>query len=96
MTIPVNFDAKDAASPISKAEYSLDAGSWQYVEPVDGLSDSKEEHYSFTVPLPVSPDGKTDASAEHLISVRAYDRHDNMGTSKVIVPGSPAAKPEGK
>jgi hypothetical protein len=98
MTIPVNFDAKDAASPISKAEYSLDAGSWQYVEPVDGLSDSKEEHYSFTVPLPIGPDGKTDVAQEHLISVRAYDRHDNMGTAKVIVPasGSAAAKPEGK
>jgi len=98
LTIPVSFDAKDAASPVSKAEYSLDAGQWQYVEPVDGLSDSKDEHYSFTVPLPIRPDGKTDASQEHLISVRAYDRHDNMGVAKVVVPasGSPSSKPEGK
>jgi len=50
LTIPVSFDAKDAASPVTRAEYSLDAGQWQYVEPVDGLSDSKEERYSFTVP----------------------------------------------
>ena len=98
LTIPVSFDAKDAISPIGKAEYSLDAGQWQYVEPVDGLSDSKEEHYSFTVPLPIGPDGKVDAAQEHLISVRAYDRHDNMGTAKTIVPasGSAAAKQEGK
>jgi len=98
LTIPVSFEAKDATSPISHAEYSLDAGQWQYVEPVDGLSDSKEERYSFAVPLPIGPDGKVDATQEHLISVRAYDRHDNMGTAKVIVPasGSSAARPEGK
>jgi sugar lactone lactonase YvrE len=95
LKIPVSFDAKDAMSPIGHAEYSVDAGPWQYVEPVGALSDSKEEHYSFSVPLPVGPDGKTDGSTvesnvEHLISVRAYDRHENMATAKVIVPASNA------
>jgi hypothetical protein len=52
------------------------------------LSDAKLEHYAFSVPLPVGLDGKTDIEAEHLISVRAYDRHDNMAVAKVIVPGS--------
>jgi hypothetical protein len=91
--IPVSFDAKDAASPVSHAEYSLDAGAWQYIEPVGGLSDSKEEHYSFSVPLAAGPDGKTDGvGTEHLITVRAYDRHDNMATAKVVVaPGAGAA-----
>ena len=32
-------------SPIAHAEYSLDAGPWQYIEPVGRLSDSKREHY---------------------------------------------------
>jgi len=86
---PVTFDAKDATSPISHAEYSLDAGPWQFVAPVDGLSDSKEEHYSFLAPLPLSSDPAQDAGqqAEHLITVRAYDRHDNMATAKVLVSG---------
>jgi hypothetical protein len=88
LSIPVNFDAKDATSTISHAEYSVDAGPWQYIEPVGGLSDAKEEHYSVAVPLPVGADGKTDAEPEHLITVRAYDRHENMATAKVVVPGS--------
>jgi hypothetical protein len=81
-SIGVSFEAKDAASPISRAEYSLDAGPWQYVEPVGVLSDSKEEHYSFTVPMPRSVEN----DLEHLITVRAYDRHENMGTAKILLP----------
>src|SRR5208283_2655272 len=45
----VSFDAEDATSPIARAEYSLDAGPWQYVEPVGKISDSKAEHYSFRI-----------------------------------------------
>jgi hypothetical protein len=89
---PVSFDAKDAVSTVSHAEVSLDAGPWQYVEPVGGLSDAKEEHYSFLVPLTASSDGTpTTTEVEHLITVRAYDRHDNMATAKVLVPASAAA-----
>jgi hypothetical protein len=85
---PVSFDAKDAASAIGHAEYSLDAGTWQYIEPVGDLSDSKEEHYSVLVPLPAPADGGAEAGnePEHLITVRVYDRHDNMATAKVLAP----------
>jgi hypothetical protein len=87
--IPVSFDAKDAASPIGHAEYSLDAGPWQYIDPVGELSDAREEHYSVLVPLPAaSADGKPESGTEHLITVRAYDRHDNVATAKVLVPAS--------
>jgi hypothetical protein len=101
MSIALSFEARDAASPISKAEYSLDAGPWQYIEPVGGLSDSKEERYSVSVPLPggieVEPQGnpKTGVEIEHLITVRAYDRHENMATAKVVVPAS-GLKPQAK
>ncbi len=92
LSIPLSFEAVDAASPISHAEYSLDAGPWQYIEPVGALSDSKEEHYYVAVPLPAPLAGVADAGPEpeHLITVRAYDRHDNMATAKIIVP--PATK----
>ena len=97
---PVSFDARDAFSALSHAEYSLDAGPWQYIEPVGGLSDSKEEHYSFLVPLPANSESAPGAGAEveHLITVRAYDRHDNMGTAKVLVPpsGPASSKSEAK
>ena len=72
------FDADDLGSPISHAEYSLDAGPWQYIEPVGGLSDSKREHYEVHIPGSAF-DGK---AGQHLLTVRAYDRHDNVGLAK--------------
>jgi hypothetical protein len=76
----VTFDAEDAFSPIAHAEYSLDAGPWQFVDPVGELSDSKREHYDFYVPTkPLE-----DKPGEHLITVRVYDRHDNVGVAKSV------------
>jgi hypothetical protein len=93
--IHVTFRAVDSFSPISHAEYSIDAGAAQMVEPVGQISDSKSESYDFTLPLPkdeaqaASTAAKLPtqaaASEEHTIIVRAYDRFDNMGVSKVVV-----------
>jgi WD40 repeat protein len=47
----ITFHAADDGSPIKRAEYSIDAGDWQYVEPVGALSDAKSENYDFTVLL---------------------------------------------
>ncbi|MGP8175012.1 MAG: hypothetical protein ACLP7O_10755 [Terracidiphilus sp.] len=77
----VTFDAEDAFSPIAHAEYSLDAGPWQYIEPVGKLSDSRREHYELRISLD-APGGKL---VEHLIAVRVYDRHDNMGVAKTVI-----------
>ena len=46
-----SFVAADAISPIARAEYSLDSGRWQFLDPVGKLSDSLTEHYEFTIPL---------------------------------------------
>jgi len=83
----VTFDAEDAASPIGHAEYALDAGAWQYIDPVGKLSDSKREHYDFQIPAKAL-EGK---SGEHLITVRVYDRHDNIGVAKAVF-GSSATR----
>jgi hypothetical protein len=77
----VSFDADDAVSPIARAEYSLDAGPWQYIEPVGKLSDSRHEHYDLRIFLDVVA-GKT---SEHLVAVRVYDRHDNVGVAKMVI-----------
>lgn len=47
--IQVTFRSVDNFSPIKRAEYSLDAGEWQFVEPVDQISDSKSEDYNFRI-----------------------------------------------
>lgn len=48
----ITFRAVDSFSPIKRAEYSIDAGDWQYVEPVGQISDSRTENYDFTTPVP--------------------------------------------
>ena len=82
------FSAKDATSPIAHAEYSVDAGPWQYLEPVGQVSDSLEERYDFTAPLParreIVTSSVTDAR-EHVLAVRVYDRFENVVSVKVVV-----------
>jgi hypothetical protein len=85
--VHVTFRAVDSFSVINAAEYSIDAGDWQPIDPVGQLSDAKTESYDFMVPVPADIAGNsTDASAgEHTIVVRAYNRFDNMGSGKVTV-----------
>jgi hypothetical protein len=78
----VSFDAEDSFSPIARAEYSLDAGPWQHIDPAGKISDSKREHYEFRISLDVDA-GKI---GEHLVTVRAYDRFDNVGVAKTVIP----------
>jgi sugar lactone lactonase YvrE len=76
--IHVTAMAKDSGSPIAHAEYSLDAGPWQYIEPVGQLSDSPEEHYDFSATLQGA------SGSEHLVTLRVYDRFENVGTAKTV------------
>ena len=85
--IHVRFRAGDGFSAIKRAEYSVDAGEWKYVEPVGQLSDAKTEDYDFKV----APEAGKDAAApEHVVVVRVYDRYDNMGAAKTVVRGKRA------
>ena len=93
----IRFRAADTFSPIKRAEYSVDAGDWQFVEPVGQLSDARTENYDFSVPVPaddpkpataagddpVMP-GKA-AAQEHVVVVRVYDRFDNMAAAKTVL-----------
>jgi len=79
--VRITFTAQDTTSPIAHAEYSLDAGPWQYINPVGEISDSKTEHYDVLV-----PDAVDAKPTEHLIAVRAYDRYDNVGVAKTVIP----------
>ena len=80
--VHVRFRAEDGFSTIKRAEYSVDAGDWKYVEPVGQLSDAKAEDYDFTVALEVGKD-----APEHVIVVRVYDKYDNMGGAKTLLKG---------
>jgi hypothetical protein len=90
--IHVSLTATDAATPIAHAEYSVDAGPWQYVEPAGKISDSLTERFDFDAPLnPPLPGGTGSGVAspvnasEHVITVRVYDRFENAVAVKAVV-----------
>jgi len=85
--IHVQLTATDATSPISHAEYSVDAGLWQYIAPVGNIADSLTEQFDFDAPLRARPAGSPPPvdSAEHVITVRVFDREENVVTVKAVV-----------
>jgi sugar lactone lactonase YvrE len=74
--IHVTATATDPMTPIAHAEYSVDAGRWQYVEPAGKLSDALIEHYDFSV--------AADGAPNHLVTLRVYDRYDNSIAAKTV------------
>jgi hypothetical protein len=85
--IHVSFRAVDTFSPIKRAEYSVDAEDWKYVDPAGQISDARTENYDFKVAPESGRAGL--AGSEHVIVVRAYDRYDNMAAAKAIIRKSP-------
>lgn len=81
--IRVHFRAEDGFSVIKRAEYSVDAGEWKYVEPLGQLSDAKLEDYDFKADM----DPGKDATSEHVVVVRVYDKYENMGAAKTLLKG---------
>jgi hypothetical protein len=98
--IHVTFRAVDSYSPIKRAEFSIDASDWQYVEPIGQLADSKAANYDFTDSIPVDEAERAASAApakskkrespqiEHVIVVRVYDRFDNMSAAKAVIRGN--------
>jgi hypothetical protein len=84
LKIHATLEARDATSPIAHAEYSVDAGLWQYLEPLGMVSDSLTERYDFTAAVPVTTAPVADAK-EHVLAVRVYDRYENMTAVKTVV-----------
>jgi hypothetical protein len=75
--VEIEFEAVDAASPMRRAEYSLDAGPWTLAEPVDGILDSLRERLRVRLDK-LSP-------GEHLVVLRVYDSAENAGLAKVVL-----------
>jgi hypothetical protein len=71
------FDAQDSASALRRAEWSLDAGNWMAIAPVDGILDSLSEQ--FRLHLANIPPG------EHVLTLRVADSGGNTGLAKVVL-----------
>ena len=72
----VIFEATDAASYLTKAEYSVNSGEWQEVYSDDGISDSPRERYTIEVPLR-NP-------GEYSITLRVFDANGNVSSARVV------------
>ncbi len=73
----ISFDAQDSASALRRAEWSIDAGPWTPVRPVDGILDSPAEQ--FRLHIAAVPPG------EHLVVIRIADSGNNTGLAKVVL-----------
>ena len=71
------FSVTDATSTLKRCEYSIDAGPWIPISPVDGFLDSKSAR--FRLDLSARPPG------EHVLVIRAIDSGNNAGLAKIIL-----------
>ncbi len=76
-TLDIDVDATDKTSPLRLCEYSLDAGFWQPIEAVDGVTDSPRERFHLHLEK-LRP-------GEHLLVFRVYDSANNAGLARVIL-----------
>jgi len=73
----IRATVRDDASPVRKLEFSIDAGRWEEIHPVDGIADSLEESYE--IPLPP-------AAGPRVVVLRATDQLGNVATARIDVP----------
>jgi sugar lactone lactonase YvrE len=73
----IPFDVKDDHSPVQRVEFSQDGQRWRGVFPVDGIADSREEHYELSL------DGEL---GERGVTLRASDSMNNVATMHVPPP----------
>jgi hypothetical protein len=87
----VTADAKAPSAAIARAEYSVDAGPWQYIEPMGRISDAQTERYDFMAPLPEPSEQLRVAKLppanpnEHVVALRVFDRYENSATAKTVL-----------
>jgi hypothetical protein len=73
----ITFDVKDDHSPVQRVEFSQDGQRWRGVFPVDGIADSREEHYELAVEGEIGERG---------VTLRASDTMNNVATAHADAP----------
>lgn len=76
-TLDIEIQAHDNTSPLRLCEFSLDAGFWQPVEALDGVTDSPNERFRLHLEK-LRP-------GEHLLVFRVFDSANNAGLAKLIL-----------
>jgi len=75
--LDADIEADDKTSPLRLCEYSIDAGFWQPVSAVDGVTDSQRQRFHLHL--------DTLKEGEHLLVVRVYDTSNNAGLARATL-----------
>ncbi len=70
------FDATDASSYLTHAEYSVNGGPWQPIYADDGISDGPAERYTIEIPVK--------SAGEYAVTIRVYDVNGNAGNTRAV------------
>lgn len=73
----VAFEANDASSYLTRAEYSVNGSEWRPVYADDGISDGPRERYTVEIATPTA--------GEYAVTLRVYDVNGNAGNARAIV-----------
>lgn len=75
--VRVSFEAMDASSYLTRAEYSVNGSEWRPVYADDGISDGPRERYTIEIATPTA--------GEYAVTLRVYDVNGNAGNARVVV-----------
>lgn len=73
----VSFDAVDAASRITRAEYSVNGGEWRPVYADDGIADGPRERFTVEIAVP--------NAGEYTVTIKVFDVNANSGNARAVV-----------
>lgn len=73
-TIKVSFTASDSFSHIKEAKFLVRPNHWRIVFPEDGICDSKEENFDFSVSLP--------SGFDNMVTIQVEDAKGNVGVHR--------------
>ena len=76
-SLDIDIEASDSTSSLRLCEYSIDAGFWQPIEAVDGVTDSPQERFHLHLEK-LRP-------GEHLLVFRVFDSANNAGLARVVL-----------
>ena len=76
-SLDIDIEAEDKTSSLRLCEYSLDAGFWQPIESIDGVTDSPHERFHLRLEK-LSP-------GEHLLVFRVRDAANNAGLARIVL-----------
>lgn len=76
--IRVRFDAVDAASKLTRSQYSINGGAWLPMDPTSQVFDASSLQFDFGIDEPTGEAGL-------VVAVRVYDEQNNLAAARAVI-----------